>query len=138
MLSEPLDVVTESFAELLAGEFYVDVDMIKDAVRQGRAFNVIHLESMFKADIFTMQEGAWPSEELTRARTEELHGPQGSFTVRFASPEDTLLHKLVCWYRMGKTPEPGSVGDAASDVCRTLGTSSGWQPRSSMHSRRIT
>lgn len=90
----------QSFAELLAGDFYVDVDMIKDAIRYGRAFNVIHLKSMFKADFFTKQEGAWTSEELARARTEELIGPQGPFNVRFASPEDTLLHKLV-WFQMG-------------------------------------
>jgi hypothetical protein len=37
---------------------------------------------------------------MSRARREHLDGPDGAVAIRFASPEDTLLHKLV-WYRLG-------------------------------------
>lgn len=90
----------ERLAQFLAVEFYVDIDMIREAVQRRRPFNLIHLETMFKADIFTMGDDAWSREEMIRARTEELSGPHGPQVVRFASPEDTLLHKLV-WYRLG-------------------------------------
>ncbi len=86
--------------ELLRGEFYADADMIRDAVRRRASFNVIHLATMFKADVFLMGRDDWSREEMKRARSEELEGPQGVVTVRFASPEDTLLHKLV-WFRLG-------------------------------------
>src|SRR5690606_7490377 len=45
----------EPLARLLRSDFYVDVDMILDAVRRRASFNVIHLATMFKADVF----GAW-------------------------------------------------------------------------------
>ena len=86
--------------QLLVGDFYVDADMIRDAILTCASFNVIHLATMFKADVFVMKRDAWSREEMLRARPEQLPGPQGPLTVRFASPEDTLLHKLV-WFRLG-------------------------------------
>lgn len=44
----------EPLARLLRSDFYVDVDMILDAVRRRASFNVIHLATMFKADVFVM------------------------------------------------------------------------------------
>ncbi|MGA7305959.1 MAG: hypothetical protein WBW88_13855, partial [Rhodothermales bacterium] len=71
-----------------------------DAVRRRGSFNVIHLATMFKADVFLMRRDDWSQQEMKRARSEELNGPDGAVTVRFASPEDTLLHKLL-WYQLG-------------------------------------
>ena len=84
----------------LADDFYVDADMIRDAIRRRASFNVIHLATMFKADVFVLRGDAWSSEEMARARTEELDLPDGKVAVRFASAEDTLLHKLM-WYKLG-------------------------------------
>ena len=38
--------------------------------------------------------------EMSRARAEQLDTPEGKVTIHFASPEDTLLHKLVR-YKLG-------------------------------------
>lgn len=100
----------EPLARLLRSDFYVDVDMILDAVRRRASFNVIHLATMFKADVFVMKGDSWSREEMQRARAEELTGPQGPLTIRFASPEDTLLHKLV-WYRLGNEISDRQWGD---------------------------
>lgn len=100
----------EPLAQLLGGDFYVDVDMILDAVRRRASFNVIHLATMFKADVFVMKGDSWSREEMRRARSEQLDGPQGALTIRFASPEDTLLHKLV-WYRLGNEISDRQWGD---------------------------
>jgi hypothetical protein len=91
----------EELERLLSGDFYVDGDMIRDAIARRASFNVIHLATMFKADVFIMKPDAWSREEMSRARQEELDGPDGAVAIRFASPEDTLLHKLV-WFRLGK------------------------------------
>jgi hypothetical protein len=91
---------TEKLERLLSGDFYVDADMIRDAIARRASFNVIHLATMFKADVFIMKPDAWSREEMSRARREHLDGPDGAVAIRFASPEDTLLHKLV-WYRLG-------------------------------------
>lgn len=100
----------EPLAQLLGGDFYVDVDMILDAVRRRASFNVIHLATMFKADVFVMKGDSWSREEMRRARSEQLDGPHGALTIRFASPEDTLLHKLV-WYRLGNEISDRQWGD---------------------------
>lgn len=89
-----------AFAEALADDFYVDVDMIVDAIQRRASFNVVHLPTMFKADIFVPRLDSWTREELRRARTEEFEVSGSRATIRFASPEDTLLHKLH-WFKLG-------------------------------------
>jgi hypothetical protein len=87
-------------AGALRGEFYVDEDMIRDAVRRRSSFNVIHLTTMFKVDVFVAKDDAWSKQELLRARREQVGDPPDHVELLFVSPEDTILHKLV-WYRMG-------------------------------------
>ncbi|HYR89436.1 MAG TPA: hypothetical protein VE422_35505 [Terriglobia bacterium] len=82
----------------LEPEFYVAAELIADAIRRQESFNVIHLQTMFKADVFVPADNEWSREEMSRARTEVLR-PEGRLAVRFSSPEDTILHKLL--YRMG-------------------------------------
>lgn len=90
----------DALTGMLAGEFYVDADMIRDAIQRRSSFNVVHLATMFKADIFVLQGDSWSREEMNRARTEALDLPEGQAQLRFASPEDVLLHKLI-WYKLG-------------------------------------
>lgn len=84
----------------LQGEFFVDADVVRDAIRGTGSFNVLHSATMFKADVFVSPGDAWSHERLHRGRPEQFDTPEGPVTVRFSSPEDTLLHKLV-WYRLG-------------------------------------
>jgi len=100
----------DAIARALAEEFYVDADMIREAVRHRSSFNVIHFATMFKADVFVLKGDAWSLEEMSRARIEELDVPGGTAAIRFASPEDTLLHKLV-WYEMGNRISDRQWGD---------------------------
>jgi hypothetical protein len=105
--TEDVDLVAEiefshvdALTSALAGEFYIDAGMIRDAIRRRATFNVVHLATMFKADVFVARDDAWSIEEMSRVRTEQLDTPDGKMTIRFASAEDTVLHKLV-WYRLG-------------------------------------
>jgi hypothetical protein len=100
----------EALERELASEFYVDAEMIREAIAKRASFNLIHLATMYKADIFIMKRDAWSREEMLRARQEELDGPGGRVMVQFASPEDTLLHKLV-WYRLGNEISDRQWGD---------------------------
>lgn len=90
----------DAITSALQSEFYVDADMIRDAIKRRASFNVIHLATMFKADVFIFQGDSWSREEMARARTEQLDLAEGKATIRFASPEDTLLHKMI-WYKLG-------------------------------------
>jgi hypothetical protein len=100
----------EALTSTLQGEFYVDADMIRDAIKRRASFNVIHLATMFKADVFIFQGDSWSREEMARARTEQLDLAEGKATIRFASPEDTLLHKMI-WYKLGNQISDRQWGD---------------------------
>jgi hypothetical protein len=89
----------ERLTAVLEPEFYVASELIVDAIRLQTSFNVIHLPTMFKADVFVAADNEWSREEMSRARTEVVL-PEEALAIRFSSPEDTILHKLLC-YRIG-------------------------------------
>jgi hypothetical protein len=83
----------------LEGEFYIDAEMIKDAVARHTSFTIIHRESMFKVDVFIPQETAFIKNQFARARREILSvDPETRAFV--ATAEDVLLAKLD-WFRQG-------------------------------------
>lgn len=90
----------DSLARALATSFHVDAAMIREAVRERGSFNALYLPTMFKADVFVVRGDPWSREELKRARLEEIETSEGRVRIRFATPEDTLIHKLY-WYRLG-------------------------------------
>jgi hypothetical protein len=92
-------------ATALEGEFYVDQSMILDAILRRKSFNVIHLATMFKADIFVSEIHPWARSEMSRRQSERFGVGEDAVTLYLASPEDTILHKLE-WYRQG-----GGVSD---------------------------
>ena len=100
----------EKLVENLSSDFYVDADMIRDAIRRRASFNVIHLPTMLKADVFVLTGDAWAQEEMKRAQTKQLDTPAGKKAIQFSSPEDTVLHKLV-WYRKGNEISDRQWGD---------------------------
>jgi hypothetical protein len=85
----------------LGGDFYADADAMRDAVRRGRSFNMIHFASSYKFDIFPLTDDPYSAVQLERRMFQELPMGDGeSVKCPVASPEDTILAKLV-WYRLG-------------------------------------
>jgi hypothetical protein len=87
-----------SFVKRLETEYYVDGDMIEDAIKHRSSFNIIYLDSMLKVDVFLPKSRSFDQEEYRRVQQEVL--VNGTRPFKIASAEDTLLHKLE-WYRMG-------------------------------------
>ena len=86
------------FISVLGPEFYVDEQAIKRAIDQKRHFNLIHVESSFKIDVFIANEG-FDEKQLERRHLEVVtNEPERKAYV--ATPEDTILAKLN-WYRLG-------------------------------------
>lgn len=83
--------------------YYIDEDMIRDAIKRRSSFNLIHLHTMLKVDVFIPKSRPFDQEELQRAQQEVLI--EGTRPFNVASPEGTILNKLE-WYRMG-----GEVSD---------------------------
>lgn len=101
-------------AAALERDYYIDRDVADDAVRRRAMFNVIHLATMFKVDIYVLTERAFDRSSFARRAARSLDEPP-SRTFLVDSPEDTVLHKLE-WYRAG-----GEVSDRQwSDIIGVL------------------
>jgi hypothetical protein len=87
----------------LETDYYIDEDMIRDAIRRQSSFNVIHQDTILKVDIFIPKSRLFDQEELRKVRQEVLS--EGTRPFNIASPEGTILNKFE-WYRMG-----GEVSD---------------------------
>jgi hypothetical protein len=103
---------THGLAARLSSAFYADEGQMRDALRFGRSFNVIHFASGFKIDIFPMQKDAFHAGELSRSERKVWHvDAESSVEIVVASAEDTILEKLI-WYKRG-----GGISDRQwSDV----------------------
>lgn len=84
----------------LEDAYYIDADMIKDAIRYRSEFNLIHLATMFKVDIFLPRQRPFDQRVRQRAQRNELKILEKDITFNLESPEDVILSKLE-WYKMG-------------------------------------
>jgi hypothetical protein len=89
-----------ALARLLVDQFYADEDAMREAIASRGSFNVVHLPTMYKADVFVARGDDWSHEEFARSQIHhiEIDGEQAA--IRMSSAEDTVLHKLV-WYKLG-------------------------------------
>lgn len=94
----------EPFIAALGSGFYAEPETIRDAVAAARSFNLIHLDTMVKVDVFTFKADAFGRSQLSRRVARQL-SPDDSAAIYIASAEDTVLAKLK-WYREG-----GEVSD---------------------------
>ncbi len=96
------DVRTEhvsGLCRLLSDEFYCDETMMENAIKNRSSFNLIHLKTMFKVDVFVLKDRAYEREALKR-RMEKSVSEETSTKFFWEHPEDVILHKLE-WYKAG-------------------------------------
>ena len=89
----------QPLADALSAVFYADVEMIRDAIAHHSSFNLIHLQTMFKVDVFIPKDREFDQLQLSR-RTSQVISTDPEEVAFVASAEDTILAKLE-WYRMG-------------------------------------
>lgn len=89
----------------LEQEFYLDTQAIYRAVATRRSFNLIHFDTLFKADVFIPASDEWSRQQLQRRRPERIEPDADAPVVYISSAEDIILQKLR-WYQKG-----GSVSE---------------------------
>jgi hypothetical protein len=94
---KPKDV--DPFVSHLEDQYYVSKDAIRDAIKRLSCFNLIHLGSAFKVDIFILKSREFDKVSMARAELGKVD-PTASLEVPIATPEDMILSKLE-WYRLG-------------------------------------
>lgn len=85
----------------LGDAFYADPETMREALRRGQSFNVIHIGTAAKFDIFPVAGNRYVENQIEWSKLEEVPIAEGlSIRCPVASAEDTILAKLV-WYRRG-------------------------------------
>ncbi len=106
-------------AALLSPHYYLSEEAIQEAIAHRSSFNVVHLATMMKVDVFISRGRSWDREALARARNVSLEdGAEGSY-FPVASTEDIVLAKLE-WYRLGAERSERQWSDVIG-VLRTSG-----------------
>lgn len=86
--------------ETLKKEYFIDENMILDAIINKSSFNLIHLETMIKIDVFISTERKFDKISLERRKKDKISDESDSVQVFLRSAEDTILSKLE-WYKSG-------------------------------------
>jgi hypothetical protein len=90
----------DDFVQSLRATYYIDANMIREAIRRRSCFNLIHLTTSYKIDVFVLKKRDFDRETMSRRRSDTLHDADKTYNVYLSSPEDILLAKLE-WYRLG-------------------------------------
>jgi hypothetical protein len=85
--------------QILENKYYIDAEMIADAIRKNSSFNLIHLETMIKIDVFIHENQPYQNEAFQRKRKDTLEDT-GKIQFYISSPEDIIINKLQ-WYKIG-------------------------------------
>jgi len=84
----------------LKTDYFIDEEMIYDAIRNKSSFNLIHLATMLKIDIFISAGRQFDRKSFERRRKDSISDEPGSVQIFLCSAEDTILSKLE-WYKSG-------------------------------------
>jgi hypothetical protein len=107
------------FLEQFDRNYYVSETAVREAVEGMSCFNLIHLPTSYKVDVFISRGRAFDRQSMARATLETL-GESRSVTVPIATVEDSIISKLE-WYR--KTNETSErQWDDVSRLMRLLGS----------------
>ena len=93
------EAAVPELCESLKEQYYLNEQFIRSAVRRNSCFNLIHLETSFKVDVFVSDTSPYSEVSQERAINGEL-GDNPPLPVRIASVEDIIVIKLD-WYRIG-------------------------------------
>jgi hypothetical protein len=97
-MTRDLDIVVEldarnvdALVAAMSGEFYIDADAARDAIRSERLFNLMHLGSAIKVDLIIRKSATFRQMEFTRRK----FVPFAGIHTWIVSREDLILSKLV-------------------------------------------
>ena len=87
-----------AFLSSFSRDFYVSPTAVQHAVQSKSSFNLIHLPTSFKVDVFISRGRPFDNDSMRRA-TRETIGLTKTLEVPIATAEDSIISKLE-WYRL--------------------------------------
>lgn len=84
----------------LEADFYVSEFAARDAIKRRSMFNVIHLATSFKVDLYVLPEAPFERQELSR-RQPRRFSDEDERELFMVTAEDLVISKLR-WYELGE------------------------------------
>lgn len=89
-----------ALALALGDAYYADEVSISEAIQRRSSFNLIHLATMLKVDVFVLKDQPYAREALRRRIASPISAAPDAHVYSFSSREDIVLAKLD-WFRKG-------------------------------------
>lgn len=89
----------QPFVTAISPSFYVEAERVTHAVQRRSSFNLVHLKTAIKVDIFVLKPDPLSLQEMARRQILPVPGEPGT-VLQVATAEDTVLQKLL-WYQQG-------------------------------------
>lgn len=109
LVADPGTHQVDALVACLQNAYSISEDAAREAVARQSSFNVIHLATLLKIDIFVRKSRPFDDSAFARAHLERVDDTSGDQLV-LPSPEDILLAKLE-WYRQGNEVSDRQWGD---------------------------
>lgn len=90
----------QQLIRVMEQEFYISESAVVEAVTEKRSFNVIHLTSLEKIDIFVIGDDAFSRSKMNRRQLYKINESEKG--IYMYSAEDIILQKLY-WYLLSAT-----------------------------------
>ena len=90
LVVNPTEDQLRVFVASLAGEYYVSLEAAEEALRERSTFNVVDLQTGWKADLIIRKNRPYSIEEFRRRQTATILG----IALEVVSREDSILSKL--------------------------------------------
>jgi hypothetical protein len=85
----------------LQNDYFLDEELMREAVQRGSSFNLIHQETMIKVDVFMLGQRPYDKISFERERRETID----DLALSFKTPEDVILGKLEWFVQTDKTSD---------------------------------
>jgi hypothetical protein len=85
---------------ILQNDYYIDPDVIIEAIERKSSFNLIHFDTMMKIDIFILKDRPFDREAFKRKKIDSVGEEPDIASFYFSSEEDIIISKLE-WYKLG-------------------------------------
>lgn len=96
----PTETQLHTFAESLGEDYYVSFEAVREALKNNSMFNVIDVQTSWKADLLIRKKRPFSLEEFQRRQIANVMG----LDVWILSPEDVILSKLE-WAKNTKSDQ---------------------------------
>lgn len=117
-VADMTDSHVSDFLKSFNRDLYVSEAAVREAMRRTSCFNLIHLPTSFKVDVFVSRQRPFDITAMKRATKENL-GDSHMLEIRIATPEDSIISKLESYRKTNQTSE--RQGDDLTRPLKLLG-----------------